>query len=168
MRRHILAGAAIFVLAVLESALLPRVLGALPRPGLVLIVSSAWAAIRGTEGIAWAFWGGLVLDGLSALPLGLNTLALMLGNAVGYLASLAQLPFQWLRVVIWVAIATMVYHAAVLLVINLSGQTFELARAIGTVIVPLLVINPALSLLAMAVLNRLQQRLRTQEQFFGT
>ncbi len=168
MRRHILAGVVIFLLAVFESALLPRLFGSLPRPGLVLIVSSAWAAIRGTEGFAWAFWGGLVLDALSALPIGLNTLALMMGNLVGATTSLVPVPFQWLRVTNWVAAATVVYHAMVVLVINLSGQAFDPARALATVVLPLLVINPSLSLLAAAVLNRLQQRLRQQEQLFGT
>lgn len=55
----------------------------------MLLVVVSWSLLRGArEGIVWGFLGGLALDFLSGLPLGVCTLTLTI---TAYVASLGQL-----------------------------------------------------------------------------
>lgn len=70
------------LLAVLQTAVLPRVpiLGVVPQ--LLFLLAMAWGLSRGLEqGLLWAFIAGLWVDLFSLSPLGLTALAYML--AVG-------------------------------------------------------------------------------------
>ncbi|UCG23938.1 MAG: rod shape-determining protein MreD [Chloroflexota bacterium] len=52
-------------------------------PGLWLVVIVAWTLLRGTrEGLILAFIGGIVVDLISAAPLGVTSLSLMLSVAL--------------------------------------------------------------------------------------
>ena len=165
MRRHVFAGIVIFLLAIIETSLLPAALGTLPRPNLVLIATSAWAAIRGDEGFVWVAYGGLLLDVLSGAPFGSNMAGLVLGNTLAILLDRVPIPFQTLRVTNWVAVTTVVYFSVLLLVLAFSGRPFDISLAFSNVILPALIINPVLSIPAYAILNRLQGNLREQERF---
>ncbi|NDJ54343.1 MAG: rod shape-determining protein MreD, partial [Chloroflexi bacterium] len=66
------------VAAMLQAVLLPhlRVLGG--QPDLVLVIVLAWSTLdRGSEGMVWAVAGGLLLDMLSGVPLGVSSLAMV-------------------------------------------------------------------------------------------
>ena len=61
------------LLALLQSSLLPpfSIIGA--HPDLILLAVVSWTLQRGlTEGLTWAFVGGLWLEALSGAPLGLS------------------------------------------------------------------------------------------------
>lgn len=165
MRRHVFAGIFIFLLAVIETSLLPAALGTLPRPNLVLIATSTWAALRGDEGFLWAAYGGLLLDVLSGAPFGGNMAGLVLGNTLAILLDRVPIPFQTLRVTNWVAVTTVVYFSVLLLVLGFSGRPYDISLAFSNVILPALIINPVLSIPAYIMLNRLQGNLREQERF---
>jgi rod shape-determining protein MreD len=165
VRRHIIAGLTLFVLAVIETSLLPEVFGALPRPNLVLIVTSTWAAIRGDEGFVWAAAGGLMLDVLSGAPFGGNLAGLVLGNTAALLLDRAPIPVAVLRVTTWVAVTTVVYYAVALVVLAFTGQPYNIQAGFAGVVLPSLIINPVLAIPTYALLNQLQARLRDQERF---
>lgn len=165
MRRHVFAGLLIFVLAVIETSLLPAAFGNIPRPNLVLIVTSVWAAIRGDEGFLWAAYGGLLLDVLSGAPFGGNMAGLVLGNTLAILLDRVPIPFQTLRVTNWVAVTTVVYYSVLLLVLAFSGRPYNFSLAFSNVILPAVIINPLLAIPTYAILNRMQGRLREQERF---
>jgi rod shape-determining protein MreD len=140
-------------------------LGNLPRPNLVLIVSSTWAAIRGDEGFLWAAGGGLMLDLLSGAPFGVNLAGLVLGNTVALLLDRVPIPVPMLRATNWVAVTTVVYYAVTLVVLAFVQRPFDITLAFTSVILPALIINPALAIPTYIVLSRLQSRLREQERF---
>jgi rod shape-determining protein MreD len=165
VRRHVIAGLVLIVLAVIETSLLPEALGTLPRPNLVLVASSAWAAIRGEEGLVWAAFGGLMLDLLSGAPFGMNVAGLMLGNTVALMLDRVPIPIQLLRVTNWVAVTTVVYYGVALVVLAFVNRPFDIPTGIATVVLPSLIINPVLAIPTYAVLSRVQVRLRDQERF---
>ena len=165
MRRHVFAAIVILLLAMLETSVLPAVLGTLPRPNLVLVAASAWAALRGDEGFVWALGGGILLDLFSSVPFGAHTAGLILGNVLAALLNRLPLPAEFFRVTNWVAVTTIVFHSVALIVLTLAGRAFDPGRALTTTILPLLAINPVLSLLAYALLAPLQRQLNEQERF---
>ena len=68
------------VLAVLQTAVLPRFPIAGLEPQLVFLVALAWGLLRGLEeGLVWAFIAGIWADLFSLTPLGLSSLAFMAG-----------------------------------------------------------------------------------------
>jgi rod shape-determining protein MreD len=165
MRRHVIAGLALILAALAEAALLPPALGTLPRPNLVLIIACAWTALRGYEGFVWALGGGIVLDLLSNTPFGTHTTGVVLGNLLAMLLDRIPMPAEFFRVTNWVAIATILYHVVQLVLLNALGRGFTFSLALFGTILPLLAINPVLSLLAYALLAPLQARLNEQERF---
>lgn len=165
MRRHVLAGLVIALLAVLETSLLPSALGTLPRPNLVLIVCGVWAALRGDEGFVWALWGGLLLDLLSSAPFGINTMGLILGSIVAILLDRVPIPIEALRATNWVAVTTVIYYAVTVIVLGFARRPVDISMAFTNVVLPALVINPVLAIPTYAVLNQVQLRLREQERF---
>ncbi|MCA9977824.1 MAG: rod shape-determining protein MreD [Anaerolineales bacterium] len=67
------------LLAVVQTAVLPRfpILGLVPQ--LPFLVALAWGLLRGmNEGIIWAFIGGLLLDLFSIAPMGATSFSFML------------------------------------------------------------------------------------------
>lgn len=165
MRRQIIAGLVLFLLAVIETSLLPEVFGTWPRPNLVLVLTSTWAAIRGDEGFVWAAAGGLMLDVLSGAPFGVNVAGLMLGNTAALLLDRVPIPVLVLRATNWVAVTTMVYYAVALVVLAFTGQPYNIQAGFTGVVLPSLIINPVLAIPTYALLNQLQARLRDQERF---
>ncbi len=165
MRRHIIAGIVITVLAIVESSLLPLTLGAALRPNLTLVICAAWAAIRGDEGFVWALGGGLLLDLQSSAPFGMHTAGLMIGNTLAALLDRAPIPIPILRTLNWVLVTTVVYHVTALAVLGLTNRTFDISIGFTTVVLPNLAANLILAIPAYVVLTRLQMRLREQERF---
>lgn len=82
-------GVPLFALAaLLQATVAPyfRVLDG--QPDLVVILVLAWAILDpGREGMVWAFVGGLFLDLLSGVPLGISSLALL---PVAYVVGLTE------------------------------------------------------------------------------
>jgi rod shape-determining protein MreD len=165
VRRHVIAGLVMIFLAIIETSLLPEALGPLPRPNLVLVVSSTWAAMRGDEGLIWAFFGGVMLDVMSGAPFGTYTAGLVLGNIVAMVIDRVSIPVQLLRVMNWVAVTSVVSQTVGLLVLGLLSRPFDIQIGVSTVILPSLIINAVLAIPTYAILNQVQARLRERERF---
>ena len=146
MREYVFSIALLVVLAVTESSLLPAALKDNLRPNLILIVSAIWTALRGSDGFALALGGGLMLDMMSSVPLGLTSLSLLLGNVVAGILNRAPIPSQLLHSTTWVAIVTVVSHSILLAGLAVSGKQVNVVYATTNVILPLLLLNPLLAI----------------------
>lgn len=146
----------------MESSLLPLFT---IRPNLTLVVSAAWAAIRGDEGFIWGLGGGLLLDLQSGAPFGMHVTGLMVGNLFAALLDRAPIPIPWMRTLNWVLVTTVVYYVIALGVLRLVGRAFDISTGLATVVLPSLVANILLAIPAHIILTRLQMRLREQERF---
>jgi rod shape-determining protein MreD len=168
MRWYVLSAVILLALAVAEASLLPAAVGNVLRPNLILIVSAVWASLRGSDGFAWALGGGLLLDLMSSVPLGLTSLSLLLGNAVATLVDRAPIPSRLFRTTTWVAIVTIVAHGLTLVGLSISGRAIDVGHATTTVIFPLLLLNPLLSIPVYVILNRVNEQIRGQQTAVGT
>ncbi len=165
MRRHIAAVLVLLLLAFVETSVLPFALGPLVRPNLVLIVSGTWASMRRGEGFVWALGGGMALDILSSAPFGTHATALALGHLAALALDRLPLPAEFFRATNWVAVSTLVFHLSMLAVFGLAGRPFDLGLALTQTVLPLMAINPVLSLLAYAALSPVDRELEAQERF---
>lgn len=111
------------VLAVVQTSVLPRfpVLGAVPQ--LLFLVALAWGILRGLEqGLYWAFIAGFFVDLFSLAPMGISSLAFMVGVGVPVLL-LPVLPPRRLLVAITLAgLGTLLYLAVYLVTLRLFGH----------------------------------------------
>lgn len=164
MRWYVLSVVLLLFLALTESSLLPAAIGNSIRPNLILIVSAVWAALRGSDGFAWALGGGLMLDLMSSVPLGLTSLSLLIGNAVATILDRAPIPSRLFRATTWVAIVTVVSHSVILIGLALSGRNVDVAYSTVTVIIPLVILNPVIAIPTYAILNSINSRLQVKRQ----
>ncbi|MBI5878942.1 MAG: rod shape-determining protein MreD [Chloroflexi bacterium] len=130
------------LLAILQSSILTRVDPSTLHPDVMLLTIVAWALQRGSrEGLVWGFFGGLALDVVSGVPLGLNALVL---TAAGYLAGLGEARVfrtNFVLPVLIIAALTVVVFAAHCAYLLLSGNALALDSAIISILAPSLVLN---------------------------
>ena len=135
------------VLAVLQTAVLPRFPIAGLEPQLVFLVALAWGLLRGLEeGLVWAFIAGLWIDLFSMTPLGLSSLALV---AMAFLASLSEGRVWRSHIILPLAVALIAsvgYHAISAAVLFLSGNAVDWLTVARQVLLPSALLNAALIL----------------------
>ena len=165
MRRHVFAILGLMFLAIVESSFLPALFGPSFRPNLVLIVASTWASMRGAEGFFWAAGGGMFIDLLSGAGIGLNATAYMIGNLVAVGFDRIPIPSRIFRSTNWVAITTAVAHTFMLIWLAVIGKQIDFAYALTNIMIPMLLLNPSLALIAYSGLSRLNQKLLVGERF---
>jgi len=116
------------------------------RPDLVLLAVVGWAFLRGpTEGVIWAFIGGLLLDLFSGGPFGCFTLSLLLvalfvGQRWGQ-----ELGSHVLQLVLLTLIAGFCYHLVLLVILWWSGHPPHWSYHLSRVAAPSAVVNAALA-----------------------
>jgi hypothetical protein len=160
MRRFVIPIEVVALACALETALLPPLFSTPWRPGLTLIVASVWAHLADTDGAVAVFAGGIGLEAVSGLPFGMNVFALMLGNSVASLADRAPVPSPLFRATNWVAVTTLVYHLAITGIQTLRGIDLDFATLTTSVVIPLLLFNPLLSIPVFYGVRALLARLR--------
>jgi len=163
MKWYFLSGVFLLATALIEASLLPAAIGTALRPGLVLVFSAVWASLRGSDGFAWALGGGLMLDLMSSMPLGLTSLCLLIGNTVATILDRAPIPSRLFRTTTWVAIVTVVSHGLMLIGLALSGKVVDVGYATINVILPLMILNPVLAIPVYAIMNAVDQRLKRRQ-----
>ncbi len=151
---------ALGLVAVLQSALLPhaRLWGVFPNLMLVVVVS--WSLLRGADqGMVWAFVGGLLLDLLSGGPTGAGTLSLM---AVAFLAGIGEVNVFRTHLILPLAtvlLASLLYGALMLLVLQLTGRPVDWAGSLVTTVVPSAIVNTLLTPLVYGIVYWLHRLL---------
>lgn len=119
------------LLAIVQATVLPAfpIFGV--APGLWLVVVFAWSLLRGTrEGLILAFIGGIIVDLISATPLGVTSLSLMLSVALVTFFQRHLPKSQVLIPALLTALATILFWLIYLLLLRLimpyiiAGQAF--------------------------------------------
>jgi rod shape-determining protein MreD len=119
------------LLAIVQATVLPAFSVFGVAPGLWLVVVFAWSLLRGMrEGLILAFIGGIVVDLISAAPLGVTSLSLMLSVALITFFQRHLPKSQVLMPALLTALATMLFWLIYLLLLRLimpfiiGGQAF--------------------------------------------
>lgn len=111
------------LLAILQTAVLPRFPIAGVAPQLLFLVALAWGLLRGLqEGLIWAFIAGIWVDLFSMAPIGVSSLAFMAGVGVAILAQRILPPRRLLSVILLAGLATLVYLAVYVAMLTLLGH----------------------------------------------
>ncbi len=118
--------AALFVVALVQTALLPRPFD-VPL-NLILLLAVCHGLIAGaTSAARWAFYGGLALDLCAMTFAGMHALALLTGVIVSTVLVSRLSRENWLVPILGVAIGAFLYHAvyALLLTLLVAPVDFE-------------------------------------------
>ena len=127
------------VLAILQTAVLPRIPIAGLEPQLVFLVALAWGLLRGLEeGLVWAFIAGLWLDLLSMTPLGLSSLAFMAAVAGPVLLQGVLPPRRLPVAALMAALGTLTYLLFYAVALGLLGHGLSAAGWAGLLPIALL------------------------------
>lgn len=141
------------LLAILQSAVLPRmpVFGLVPQ--LLFLLALAWGLLRGLEqGLIWAFIAGIFVDLLSITPLGLSSLAYMLAIGPAILLLRVLPPHRILMASLLAMLATVIYLLVYFVALRFFGFSMSLDTLLemlpvallhGILIVPIYVLMQA-------------------------
>ncbi len=157
---YLLGTPLLFSLAVLQSAVLAN-LGFLDgRPDLVLLAVIGWALTgRAREAMGWGLIGGLALDILSGVPLGVSAAVFVL---LAYLVSLFEgrlWEAHFLMPLGATLLASLGYHLALLGVVFALGRPITLDLALSRVVLPSTFLNLILALPVVQIVGRLREAL---------
>ncbi len=147
-----LVGLAVAVL--IQATLLTRIRFFGAQPDLLLVMVICWSLLHGvSEGLMWAFIGGLAFDVVSGLPLGASPLALM---PICFLASIGRTSVYannlWLPVV-FVAIATPIHGWIMLFIRQAQGVPVDWLGVTLRVVLPAMVLNILLTIVVARILR---------------
>lgn len=153
------------VSAILQSTVLSqlRVFGG--QPDLIPVFVILWAIFdTGSEGVVWAFFGGLFADLLSGAPLGISSLALM---PIAFAISLTDAQVyrhNLLLMMLFAAGGALAYHVLYLLALRfVAGQPVLWSDAIWYVTLPSVLFDMVLSAAALSLMARLHDRLHPRQ-----
>jgi rod shape-determining protein MreD len=148
-------GLVVLTLAALIQATVISRLPVLLRVDLVLVCVLAWSLIRGvSEGTVGGITGGLALDLVSGAPFGLHTGLLGMLGSITALGEANLFRGNMPIFALSAALATVLFHAASVLVLQAAGQQTLGLRGFVQYAVPIAMLNAALMPLVYAVIQR--------------
>ncbi len=147
--------------ALLQAAVFPSFRGVGGQPDLVLMLVIAWATLdRGREGMAWAFVGGLLLDLLSGVPLGMSSLLLV---PIAYAVGLTEAQVYRTNItlpLLLTLLGALAYHLGSLLLVRiLVGSAVDWGYALLNIALPSILFDVILILPALKLLSGWYDRL---------
>jgi rod shape-determining protein MreD len=152
------------ILAIVQATVLSNMRLLDGAPDLILLASVAWALTgHPRQAMTGAMIGGLLIDLLSGLPLGLTAIMMVL---IVYLVSLTAGRF-WeahllmpLTTILW---SSLLYHGLSLAILLALGRSVDLGFAVGRVILPSTFLNLILALPATQAAGSLAETLYPPE-----
>ena len=125
------------ILAILQSTLLPRFPLLNVHPDLVLLTVMSWALLRGmTEGLTWAFIGGIWIDLLSGGPFGLSPLTLVITAFLVSLLESGLFQEHIVLVILMIAGASLLHGTLYLSLLRLGNHPAATTAALWRIIIP--------------------------------
>lgn len=120
------------LLAVIQTAVLPRfpVFGL--TPNLLFLVALAWGVVRGwQEGVVWAFVAGIMADLFSLTPLGLSSLTFMIAIGAALLLIRPFPSYPLLAPMAAAAAGTLIYLLLQFLLLRVFGFSMSPSAALS-------------------------------------
>lgn len=151
--------------ALLQAIVLPRLRIFGGQPDLVLIIVLTWALLdHDREAMVWAFVGGLWLDLLSGVPVGISSLILV---PIAYLVGLTEAGIYRTNIALPLALGGMGalgYHVLFLLALRfLAGMPMSWSAVFFYVTLPSVFFDLVLIYPAMLLLRRWYDRLHPRQ-----
>ncbi len=147
------------LVAIVQTTLVPLLPTGDAKPDLFLVIVVAWGIVRGGgEATLWGLGGGLVLDLLSGVPFGLQTLGL---GGLGLLADLMETNFFRTNILVplaAIAVATFLYHILEAAAMQTFGYPIYWESFLLHQVIPTAILNIILMPFIYAALRRLHQR----------
>ena len=149
-----------FILALTEAAVLPKLRIAGLQPNLVLVVLVAWLTLRGaSEAFILIPFAGLCLGLVDGAPLGTALLALAPLAIIQDLQGSRLHQGAFVLTIVFVVVMTLAYHLVYFAVYTAAGHGGSVTDALTQVIVPTTLLNitvllPAYVLISMSAQER--------------
>ena len=132
----------VVVIGIVQSTIVSRLRVFGVSPDLVLLFAISWVLVFSMrDGLFFALVGGLMLDAFSGAPFGLATASLLLAS---YLTAQAELNlFRTARILPYlsIALATLVYYAVFLFLLQMTGLRMPWGAALWRVVLPATCVN---------------------------
>lgn len=145
------------LIALLQTTLVPLLPTGLARPDLMLLLVVAWGIVKGGgEPLIWGLAGGLLLDLMSGMPFGIQTIAL---GAIGLLADAMETNFFRSNMFLPLAaifFATFLYHIVIAATLQTFGYPITWEAFLFDVVIPTAGLNTILMPIAYNLLRRLE------------
>jgi rod shape-determining protein MreD len=139
---------------VIQGTLLARLRFFGASPNLLLVVVVCWSLLHTvSEGLVWAFVGGLGVDLIAGLPLGSTSLALMPTCFLAGLGRSSIFTNSVLLPALLVALATVIFGWINLILLSLRGVPVDWAGSVLRVMLPELALNVLLVLVIYPILR---------------
>ena len=158
----------ILVAGLFQSTLAGRLTVNGVKPDLVLIIILLWTLLDGaSSGIFWAFIGGIWLDIFSGGPLGASSLSLMIASMI---AGFGRYYFSRNNIVVpvvAVVLGSLVFalsYLGILQLLSLSNViegTFRFGPSFENIVIPSMIYNASVMIVAMPFLTRLSTSSRS-------
>lgn len=154
-------GMLILAAAVLaQGTLFSRLGSASARPDLLLVLVVCWSLLRSvSEGLVWAFLGGIGTDLIAGMPLGTSSLALMPICFLSGLGRNSALASSFLLPALLVALATPLHGWIILVIQQARGEAVEWIASSLRIIAPAMLLNALLAVVVHPLLRRVAQRM---------
>ncbi len=145
------------LIALVQTTLVPLLPTGQARPDLLLVIVVAWGIVRGGgEATLWGLGSGLILDLLSGVPFGVQTLGLV---AVGLLADLMETNLFRSNILLPLAaifVATFLFHIVQAAAMQTVGYPIDWQPFLSQTVLPGAVFNTLLMPFVYALLHRLE------------
>ena len=153
------------VLAIIQTAILPRFPIAGVEPQLLFLVALAWGLLRGLdEGLVWAFIAGIWVDLFSLTPVRLSSLAFMAGVAAPILLQPMLPPRRLPVTALLAALGTLIYLLLYVIALGLLGHGLSAVGLAG--LLPIVLLHAILVLPIYYVVHQLLRVLQPRRVEF--
>lgn len=153
--------------AVLQAGVVPHIRFLGGGPDLVFLAVLAWAVYAPLEqAVLWAFVGGIMQDLLSAAPLGMSSVGLVLVVFMVYAVRGQVYSVNLLLLALLLLAGVAVQQVVLLALLAFTGLPLNLVRDLNYVVFPTIAYNLVLFWPVYLVMRRLQRRYATDRRFF--
>ena len=147
-------------LILLQTSVLSQLVLGPVRPDLVLLALVAWALTTNTtSAVKAAILGALLLDLFSSAPVGISLVGLLAALLLLRLGEAAGIKGDLLAALVMAFLATLLYDAAYLLVLEAWGDSIDWPLTLGNVVLPTAVLNALVMPIVYGIVSWWQQRL---------